>query len=184
MEKLIAEVGMELDKNLIYYHDMLVKHGLALSFACVTHDIYYTKEKSLDGLSENQMKNACVRLRKLDGIIGVNKDKKVEDEEIKAREKELINEGYRKIFDTIKLDFQYKKLDWYNYIQLQDIKDVGLLVYWDNEKFYHLPLDEQRAALLKELNGYGFDFNENDLGVDKLRTLYYGKKIYSKNQNQ
>lgn len=88
-----------------------------------------------------------------------------------------------KIF-TIKFDFQYKKLDWYNYIQLQDIKDVGLLVYWENKKYYHLPLDEQRAALLKELNGYGFDFKENDLGVDKLRTLYYGKKMYSKNQNQ
>src|SRR5699024_10014149 len=110
-----------------------------------THDIYYTKE-NLDGLSENQMKNACIRLRK------VNKDKKIEDEEIKIKEKELISQGYRKAFDTIKLDFQYKKPDWYNYIQLQDIIDVGLLVYWENEKFYHLPLDEQHKALLKELN--------------------------------
>ena len=182
MAKLVVEVGMELDKHLIYYHDMLVSHGLSLSFACITHDIYYTKE-NLDGLSENQMKNACIRLRKLDGIIGVNKDKKIEDEEIKAQETELISKGYRKVFDTIKLDFQYKKPDWYNYIQLQDIKDVGLLVYWENKKFYHLPLDQQHKSLLKELNSYGFDFKENDLGVDKLRTLYYGKKMYSKNQN-
>ena len=129
------------------------------------------------------MKNACIRLRKLDGIIGVNKDKKVEDEEIKAKEKELISQGYRKAFDTIKLDFQYKKPNWYNYIQLQDIKDVGLLVYWENEKFYHLPLDQQRKALLEELNSYGFNFKESVLGVDKLRTLFYGKKMYSKNQN-
>ncbi len=183
MEKLIVEVGMELDKNLINYHEMLVSHGLYLSFACVTHDLYYTKEKSLDGLTENQMKNACVRLRKLEGIIGVNKDPKVEDEEIKAKENELVNQGYRKIFDTIKIDFQYKKPEWYNYIQLQDIKDVGLLVYWDNRKFYHLPLDEQRKVLFEELNSYGFDFKETDLGLDKLRTLYYGKKMYSKNQN-
>lgn len=176
MAKLVVEVGMELDKHLIYYHDMLVSHGLSLSFACITHDIYYTKE-NLDGLSENQMKNACIRLRR------VNKDKNVEDEEIKAKEKELVSKGYRKVFDTIKLDFQYKKPDWYNYIQLQDIKDVGLLVYWENEKFYHLPLDEQHKALLEELNSYGFNFKESDLGVDKLRTLYYGKKMYSKNQN-
>lgn len=182
MSKLIVEVGMELDKNLIYYHDMLIKHGLYLSFACVTHDIYYTKE-NLDGLTENQMKNACVRLRKLDGIIGVNKDQQTTDEEIKAQEQELLDKGYSKVFDTIKLDFQYKKADWYNYIQLQDIKDVGLLVYWENKKFYHLPLDEQRKELLNELNSYGFNFKESDLGVDKLRTLYYHKKMYSKNQN-
>ena len=98
MAKLVVEVGMELDKHLIYYHNMLVSHGLTLSFACITHDIYYTKE-NLDGLSENQMKNACIRLRR------VNKDKNVEDEEIKAKEKELVSKGYRKVFDTIKLDF-------------------------------------------------------------------------------
>ena len=66
---------------------------------------------------------------------------------------------------------------------MQDIKDVGLLVYWENKKFYELPLDEQRKELLNELNSYGFNFKENELGIDKLRTLYYGKKLYSKNQN-
>lgn len=104
MAKLVVEVGMELDKHLIYYHDMLVSDGLSLSFACITHDIYYTKE-NLDGLSENQMKNACIRLRKVDRIIGANKDKTIKDEEIKAKETELISKGYRKVFDTIKLDF-------------------------------------------------------------------------------
>ena len=100
MAKLVVEVGMELDKHLIYYHDVLVSHGLTLSFACIARDIYYTK-KNLDGLSENQMKNACIRLRR------VNKDKNVEDEEIKAKEAELVSKGYRKVFDTIKLDFQF-----------------------------------------------------------------------------
>ena len=75
-----------------------------MSFACTTHDIYNTRE-NLDGLSENQMKNACIRLRKLDGIIGVYKDKKVGGEEIKLKETELVSKGYRKVFDTIKLDF-------------------------------------------------------------------------------
>jgi hypothetical protein len=56
-------------------------------------------------------------------------------------------------------------------------------VYYDNSRYDDLPLDEQRKALLKELNTYGFDFAETDLGLDKLRTLYYGKPMYSKNQN-
>lgn len=183
MEKLVLEVGMPLNKDLIFYHDMLISHGLQLNFACVTHDLYYTKETSLDGLTENQMKNACVRIRKLEGMIGVNKDKTKTDAEIKAEELELIKNGYHKIFDTIKFDFQYKKPDWYNYIQLQDIKDVGLLVYFEHNIFYHLPEYEQHKKLLEELNSYGFEFKETDLGVDKLRTLYYGKKMYSINQN-
>ena len=183
MPKLVLEVGMPLDKDLIYYHDMLTSHGLVLNFACITHDLYYTKEKNLDGLTENEMKNACIRIRKLEGLIGVNKDKSKTDEEIKAEEKKLLKQGYYKIFDTIKFDFQYKKPDWYNYIQLQDIKDVGLLVYWEHDIFYDLPEDEQHQKLLEELNSYGFSFKSTDLGVDKLRTLYYGKKMYSKNQN-
>ena len=182
MKKISVEVGMELNKSLIYYHDMLIKHNLVLFFACVTHDVYYSKE-NLDGLTEKQMKNACIRLRKLEGIIGVNKDIMAKDEEIKAQEKQLINQGYSKVFDTVKLDFHYKRPNWYNSIQLQDIKDVGLLVYYEDKKYDNLSPNEQRKALLKELNTYGFHFNEKDLGVDKLRTLYYGKKMYSKNQN-
>ena len=59
MEKLVVEVGMPLDKSLIYYHDMLISHGLDLQFACVTHDLYYTKE-NLDGcLTIVKLKN-CV----------------------------------------------------------------------------------------------------------------------------
>ncbi len=182
MSKLVVEVGMPLDKSLIFYHDMLINKGLNLQFACVTHDLYYTKEK-LDGLSENQMKQACVRLRNLEGIIGKNKDPEVDLKKLKKQEDELIAKGYKKVFDTIKFDFQYHLDGMTGYIQLQDIKDVGLLLYYENGHYYELPLDEQREALFKELNSYGFNFKKTDLGLDKLRTLYYGKPMYSKNQN-
>ena len=69
-------------------------------------------------------------------------------------------------------------------IQLQDIENVGLLIYYDNPDYYELPLDNQRNALINELNSYGFDFDYNTLGLDKLRTLYYKKEMYSKNQNE
>ena len=68
-------------------------------------------------------------------------------------------------------------------VQIQDIKDIGLLVYYDNPKYYKYDENKQRKLLLEELNSYGFNFKENDLGLDKLRTLYYGKEMYSKNQN-
>lgn len=68
-------------------------------------------------------------------------------------------------------------------VQLQEIDDIGLLVYYDNSIYYDLPLDEQRNKLIDELNSYGFDFSYDILGLDKLRTLYYKKEMFSKNQN-
>jgi len=175
---LALEVGFKLDKSLIFYHDMLTKNGLTLDFSCITHDIYYT-DKSLDGLTENQMKNSCIRLRYCDCI-----NKEISDKtELDKKEKSLIENDYKKIFDTIKIDFQYCNQSMKSKIQLQDIKDIGLLVYYDNPDYYELPLKEQREKLIDELNSYGFDFKYSDLGLDKLRTLYYGKEMYSENQN-
>lgn len=178
MEQLVVEVGMKLEKDLIYYHDILIKNGLRLDFCCITHDIYYSKN-NLDGLTENQMKKSCIRLRFCDGINQKERSKS----ELLKRERELIDDGYVKVFDTIKFDFQYCHSSMKSRVQLQNIKDVGLLVYYDNPDYYNEPLDEQRKLLFNELNSYGFDFKETDLGLDKLRTLYYKKEMFSKNQN-
>ena len=178
MEQLVAEVGMKLEKDLIYYHDILIKNGLRLDFCCITHDIYYSKN-NLDGLTENQMKKSCIRLRFCDGINQKERSKS----ELLKRERELIDDGYVKVFDTIKFDFQYCHSSMKSRVQLQNIKDVGLLVYYDNPDYYNEPLDEQRKLLFNELNSYGFNFKETDLGLDKLRTLYYKKEMFSKNQN-
>ena len=178
MEQLVVEVGMKLEKDLIYYHDILIKNGLRLDFCCITHDIYYSKN-NLDGLTENQMKKSCIRLRFCDGINQKERSKS----ELLKRERELINDGYVKVFDTIKFDFQYCHSSMKSRVQLQNIKDVGLLVYYDNPDYYNEPLDEQRKLLFNELNSYGFNFKETDLGLDKLRTLYYKKEMFSKNQN-
>ena len=178
MEQLVVEVGMKLEKDLIYYHDILIKNGLRLDFCCITHDIYYSKN-NLDGLTENQMKKSCIRLRFCDGINQKERSKC----ELLKRERELIDDGYVKVFDTIKFDFQYCHSSMKSRVQLQNIKDVGLLVYYDNPDYYNEPLDEQRKLLFNELNSYGFDFKETDLGLDKLRTLYYKKEMFSKNQN-
>ena len=175
---MVVEVGLKLDKALIYYHDMLIKHGLKPYFACVTHDIYYT-DKDLNGKSEKEMKDSCIRLRFCDGI---NKDS-MDNEGLKKEEDELIKKGYKKVFDTIKFDFQYDHETMKSKVQLQDIKDVGLLVYYDNPDYYDLPLDEQRKKLIDELNSYGFNFTYDTPGVDKLRTLYYQEEMYSENQN-
>ena len=90
---------------------------------------------------------------------------------------------WKKVFDTKKIDYQYVIGDMKSRIQLQVIEGIGLVLYYDNPDYYHLPIDEQRINLIDELNSYGFDFKYSDLGLDKLRTLYEGKMCFSKNQN-
>ncbi len=177
----IVEVGMPLKKHLIYYHDMLQKQGMQLVFACITHDLYYAKDTNFDGLTENQMKNACIRLRMSGG--GINTKPLGNNKKMLQQEQELIKQGYTKVFDTIKFDFHYMKDGMNTRIQLQDIKDLGLLVYYNNHDYDKYSPKKQRELLIKELNGYGFNFKQTDLGLDKLRTFYYGKKMYSENQN-
>ena len=182
MPKLVLEVGMELKNNLEYYHQMLINNGLELLFSCITHDVYYAVKKDFDGLSENQIKNSCERIRYVRKI-GEKEKKAKQYKENRKKEKQLIKNGYIKVFDTIKTDFQYGNEKMKSRIQLQDIKDIGLLVYYDNPDYYDYDEEKQKVLLLEELNGYGFEFKKSDLGLDKLRTLYYGEKKYSSNQN-
>lgn len=175
--ELKVEVGFKLDKDFKYYDKMLKQHGLKRTFLCLTHDIYYTKEKSFDGYSENQIKSSCVRLRSIKQEDGKEIFIDLKDE------KELIDKGYYKVFDTSKKDYHYINQKMKSCIQLQEIDNIGLVVYYDNPDYYGLCLDEQRSLLINELNSYGFCFKESDLGLDKLRTLYFKKEMFSKNQN-
>ncbi len=170
MKGLVVEVGFLLNKNFRFYDNMLKKHGLNLIFKCKTHDVYFTKMKSFEGLTENEIKNNCIRLR--------NPQKK---DAIKI--KNLLNDGYTKAFDTTKKDFHYANATMKSRIQLQIIKKIGLVVYYDNPDYYKYSLEEQREYLINDLNSYGFNFTKQDLGIDKLRSLYYGKNLFSKNQN-
>lgn len=187
---LIVEVGFKLEKNFEYYDKLLKDNGLINDFNVITHDLYYTN-KQLDGLSEKEMKNSCIRLRscnnedyqvnnELLNELNINIVKK---EELKDYEKNLLKYGYKKVFDTIKKDHHYYKNGMNSKIQLQEIKDIGLLVYYDNSNYYKYDLETERQKLIDELNSFGFDFNYETLGLDKLRTLYYKKEMFSNNQN-
>ena len=178
---LIVEVGFKLDKPLEYYDKILKMNGLANDFNCETHDIYYTKY-DLNGLTENEMKQQCIRLRNVNFKEGYKVENKLLNELLDFENK-LKENGYLKVFDTKKKDHHYYKEGMNTKVQLQEIDDIGLLVYLDNSNYYELPLEEQRNKLIDELNSYGFDFKYTDLGLDKLRTLYYKEEKYSKNQN-
>ena len=187
----IVEIGIKLKNNFNYYDTFLKNNGFDNDFNVKTHDIYYTN-KNLDNLSENEMKKSCIRLRSCnDSSFKVQNNllKELTIDEVPLDklfdfETTLSAFGYKKIFDTLKYDHHYYKEGMSSKIQLQEIDDIGLLVYYDNSIYYELPLEEQRRKLIAELISYGFDeIDYNTLGLDKLRTLYYKKECYSKNQN-
>lgn len=180
MKNEVVEVGIPLDKDLMFYHEMLLKSGWRLAYFCFTHDLYYSKNVAFEGMTERQIKDSCIRLR-----VSVTNTDHLNDEMKKAQNKalKLEKEGYLKAFDTEKFDFHYAKDGVPSRIQLQDIKEIGLLVYYDNINYIEFPPEKQREMLMQELCECGFDFSPSALGLDKLRTLYYGKKMYSCNQN-
>lgn len=187
----IVEVGIKLKKEFKHYDNFLKNNGFINNSNIKTHDIYYTN-KNLDSISEIEMKNACIRLRSCNDSpykVQNNLIQKLDINEVSADnliefEKRLLEYGYQKVFDTSKFDHHYYKDGMNSKIQLQEIEDIGLLVYYDNSLYYNMPLDEQRKKLIDELKSYGFDeINYDTLGIDKLRTLYYQKECYSENQN-
>lgn len=176
--KQVVELGMKLDKDLIYYHKKLMENGFQLVYSCTTRDIYYTKQ-DLSGLTEKEMKDSCERIRYCHVL---NKELK-SYEELEEQAENLIKDGYLVQFDTTKFDYHYSNGKIKGRIQIQDIENIGLLVYYDNPDYYEYSIEEQRRLLLNELNSYGFNFNKDELGLDKLRTLYYKEEKYSLNQN-
>ncbi len=190
---LVVELGLYLDRPYIYYENILKQNGLKCVFECVTHDLYYTNNdfSNIDNMTEKELKDVCIRVRKVnDGdyeiqnkILKEYKRKKIKSSKINKLEKELKKYGYRKVFDTIKYDHHWYKEGMNTRVQLQETKDIGLLVFLDNKAYYELDLETQRRKLIDELNSYGFNFNYDTLGLDKLRTLYYRKGMFSNNQN-
>ena len=187
---MIVEIGIKLNKDFEYYDKTLKDNGFINVFKITTYDIYYT-DKILDNLSENEIKESCIRLRSHDKskykiqncLIDNFNEKEISNNELNDFENKISKLGYRKIFNTQKNDFHYYKNGMSSKIQLQNIKDIGLLLYYDNKDYYKFEEEEQRKMLIDELNSYGFDFDYNKLGLDKLRTLYYQKEMFSNNQN-
>ena len=207
MEKTIVEVGMLLDKDIEYYNEVVTKAGAVNVFNCETHDLYWTNKSfaELEKMTENQIKKSCVRLRMVNAFggtcfngdfsMGINIDNfkafnsakedrfKVSMDEFKKIQEEMESKGWYLVFDTFKVDYQYKIGDMQSALQFQEIDKIGMVLYYDNPEYYDFEPKRQREALIDELNSYGFEFKYEDLGIDKLKTLLVGESCFSENQN-
>lgn len=62
--------------------------------------------------------------------------KEVTNNELGNFENRLDELRYKKVFDTTKKDFHYYKEGMSSKVQLQQIEDIGLLVYYDKKEMY------------------------------------------------
>ena len=184
------EVGFKIKQDKLEAEKILLENGFVNIFKTAhTRDIYFGKDVDFTGLTEEEIKNSLVRLRgatlfeNLDMFDPnlpsgkVNVDFKTAHEYIER----MFKAGYVVVFDTEKTDWIYKKGDCYH--QLQDIKGIGLVDYVYNKEIFNKGLneDEMFLVLKNQMKELGFDL-EYELGVDKLRTLYYKEIKFSKNQ--
>ena len=207
MEKTIVELGLLLDKDIEYYDKIMQKAGGENVFNCETHDLYWTNKKhsELEKMTENQIKKSCVRFRMVskfggtcfDGDFNMSfsfdnfniYDSLADDrfscdmDEFKKIQEEMEANGWYLIFDTFKVDYQYKIGDMQSRLQFQEIDRIGMVLYYDNPEYYDFTPERQKDALLDELNSYGFNFDKDVQGIDKLRTLLTGQNCFSDNQN-
>ena len=95
---LVVEAGLKLDKDLKYYDSILKNHGLTNDFQVLTHDIYYTNI-DLDGLSEYEIKNACIRLRSCNHEVYKVQNDLIKDINIKEVSDTELNNFENKLLD-------------------------------------------------------------------------------------
>ena len=61
-------------------------------------------------------------------------------------------------------------------LQLQDIEDLGLMVYYYNPKYFYDNANKQNEMLIKDLKDWNLIFRYDE-DIDKLKSIM-NKKIY------
>ena len=185
-----VEVGFKVKQTQEESEELLKKGGYELLFHTQTHDLYFTNKELTEDMTEQELKFSCVRFRHSKGgssfdnfnLFDSSKPDKFKCELDEAAEimVKLKENGFKKVFDTFKTDYIYKKGNSYH--QLQKIDHIGLLDYFYDEDIFEYRPEWQFTLLSNGMKNLGFEL-EYEEGVDKLRTLLSKKLCFSKNQN-
>lgn len=186
MEKI--EVSFKISGNQMTVVNKILTKGFTLLWKVKTIDKYYCKPNS----NITNLKEKCLRLRKVESLsndsityyfedyslLNVSEKNKLNDFKIlKEDDYNYLDEtlkkmNFKEFLTTNKIDYVLKKE---NYIfQIQDIKDCGLIVSYDNEDYSNYNYQEQKSLLIADLEKFGFqivDYEE----FDKFKELITNK---------
>ena len=98
-------------------------------------------------------------------------------DEIEYYEKCLSELGFKKKIECKEKHYYYKSNEDNVIIELQKVEGVGLLLYYDNPKYFSMSVEEQKKQLIEDLiYDYGFDIPDDCEIFDKLRYIYHRKE--------
>lgn len=180
-----VEVGYLCNNSINYYDDLLKKQKVDNYFNTCVKDIYYSKKdiNKLQEMASNDIKESCIRIRfsksitnnsrykkfriqNYEGLLNIFNDDFYAYREFDNIQRKLIENGFKKVISTEKIDYQYMD----GYLQLQDVQDIGLIVYYYNPKYFYESVDVQKKLLTQELKEIGFEFKSLQ-EIDRLKIL-------------
>ena len=185
-----VEAGFKIKETKEEAEKILLANGFVNTWKTAkTRDVYFGKDINFTNKSEEEIKRSLVRcrgfetfenLQLLDSNFAEGKHK-VDFKTALDYCNRLLASGFDIIFDTEKTDWIYKKGTCWH--QLQEIKDIGLVDYVYNEEIFGKGYTEEKQfnLLIQQIEDLGFTL-QYKLGVDKLRTLYFGELKFSTNQ--
>ena len=184
------EIGFQIMETKEEAEKILLENGFINIFKTAhTRDIYFGKDVNFEHKTEEEIKCSLIRLRGVSLFENLQLlDKSFPEGKVFVDFKtafsyvdRMFKEGYDVVFYTEKTDWIYEKGNCWH--QLQDVKDVGLIDYVYSKDFAEIAKskEEQFEMLKKHITDLGLHL-KYDLGIDKLRTLYYKQIKFSKDQ--
>ena len=185
-----VEAGFKIKETKEEAEKILLANGFVNTWKTAkTRDVYFGRDINFANKTEEEIKRNLVRCRGFETFENLQLlDTKYSEGKHKVEFKKaleicnnLLAQGFDVVFDTEKSDWIYKKGRCWH--QLQEIKDIGLVDYVYNEEVFGKGYteEEQFELLREQMHNLGFTL-EYKLGVDKLRTLYFGELKFSINQ--
>ncbi len=180
------EVAFKINQSLEQAEKLLIENGFEQMFKTITHDVYFGKNVNFDNCSEAEIKASLIRCRNFTSLENLHifdtslPDRvKVDFSTLVTYLQKFVESGYEVVFDTKKTDWVYKKGECYH--QLQNIEKIGLLDYVENKEISSLSKEQQFNEIKNQMLEMGFTLS-HPLGVDKLRSLYHNKLMFSYDQ--
>lgn len=181
----VIEVGYILSENIEHYKQILKNKNIENNYNVCTKDVYYSKlsKDDLRQMDEERIKENCIRIRmnksinkkdkfkilrvqNYEKLLNIFKEDFYSFKQFTKIEKKLMENDFNRVIETYKYDYQYMN----GYLQLQDIENIGLIIYYYNPKYIYLDEEKQKQILTQEIKEFGFEF-DNLEKIDKLKKL-------------
>ena len=199
MPSIAFGITIKLDNDLSFeeWKEELKIAGFENVCNTVIEERYYC-DKDISNMAESEIETICLKVsRNCNGFSIQNNDllkKRMESYNLRNEESELLLKdsisfddidyyekcilklGYEKKIECKDKHYYYQSNEDNVIIELQKVEGVGLLLYYDNPKYFSMSLEEQRRQLIEDLTyNYGFDISDDCENFDKLRYIYHRK---------